>query len=98
RVRPIGVLRMEDEGDEDEKLLGVADGDPRFAEVYDLKHLPQHWFDEVENFFATYKALVGKAASTGEWHGAKEACQVVARRWCGQDAETPDRIPVHSRG
>ena len=84
RVRPIGVLLMEDEGGEDEKILAVPEGDPRFAEVNDLNDLPHHWLAEVENFFATYKALEGKAASTGEWKGAKEACLALARRLvCG---------------
>jgi inorganic pyrophosphatase len=92
RVRPIGVLLVDDEGGEDEKLLGVPEGDPRFAEVYDLKDLPHHWMAEVENFFATYKVLEGKSASTGEWRGAKEACQVVARRWCGQHAESEHEV------
>ncbi len=65
RVRPIGVLLMVDECGEDEKILGVPEGDPRFAEVYDLKDLPQHWLAEVENFFATYKTLEGKSRFNG---------------------------------
>ena len=69
-ARPIGVLFMEDEGGDDEKILAVPQGDPRFAEVYDLKDLPHHWLTEVENFFATYKVLEGKTARTGEWKGA----------------------------
>jgi Inorganic pyrophosphatase len=89
RVRPIGVLLMEDEGASDEKLLAVPQGDPRFAEVYDLKDLPHHWLSEVENFFATYKVLEGKESSTGEWKGAKEACLAVARRWCEEDPDGP---------
>jgi inorganic pyrophosphatase len=89
RVRPIGVLLMEDEGAADEKLLAVPQGDPRFAQVYDLKDLPHHWLSEVENFFATYKVLEGKESSTGEWKGAKEACLAVARRWCEEDPDGP---------
>jgi inorganic pyrophosphatase len=42
RVRPIGVLLMEDQGAADEKLLAVAQGDPRFAEVYDRVGLIGH--------------------------------------------------------
>jgi inorganic pyrophosphatase len=81
-VRPIGVLFMADEDGEDEKILGVPQADPRFADVNDLSDLPHHWLAEVESFFATYKALEGKTSSTGDWKGAKEACLVVARRWC----------------
>jgi len=82
RVRPIGVLLTEDEGGDDEKILAVPQGDPRFAEVNDLNDLPHDWLAEVENFFATSKVVEGKSAPTGEWRGAKEACLAVARRWC----------------
>lgn len=96
RVRPIGVLAMVDEHGEDEKVLGVPEGDPRFAEVFDLKDLPHHWLAEVENFFATYKTLEGKSASIGEWQGAREACLTVARRWCGEHAEAKPQVPATS--
>jgi inorganic pyrophosphatase len=97
RVRPIGVLFMED-GGEDEKILGVPEGDPRFAEVNDLVDLPQHWLAEIENFFATYKVLEGKEVSTGEWKGAKEACLVVARRWCQNQAADSSAVAVALEG
>ncbi len=73
---------MEDDGGEDAKIVGVPAGDPRFAEVNDLDDLPHHWLAEVENFFARDQALEGMEACTGRWKGAKEACLVVARRWC----------------
>jgi inorganic pyrophosphatase len=83
RVRPIGVLLMEDEKGVDEKILGIPVADPRFAEVTDLSDLPHHWLAEVENFFETYKVLEGKAASAEGWQGAKEAIGVLKRHWCG---------------
>jgi inorganic pyrophosphatase len=83
RVRPIGVLLMQDEKDVDEKILGVPVADPRFAEVTDLKDLPQHWLSEVENFFETYKTLEGKTTLAEGWRGAGEAVLVLRRRWTG---------------
>jgi len=85
RVRPIGVLHMKDDGSDDEKLLAVPEGDPRFAEVNDLNDLPHHWLAEVKNFFSTYKVLEGKTASTGEWKGASDACAALKKRWCGEE-------------
>ena len=92
RVRPIGVLLMHDEHGEDEKILGVPEGDPRFDAVYDLNDLPQHWLAEVENFFATYKVLEGKEATTGEWKGAKEACLAIAARWCQEGSAASQKL------
>jgi inorganic pyrophosphatase len=97
RVRPIGVLLMEDEGGDDEKTLAVPEGDPRFAEVHDLNDLPHHGLAEVKNFFTTYKVLEGKAASTGEWKGAKEASLALARRWCAEELEDQHEIPTDPR-
>jgi inorganic pyrophosphatase len=79
RVRPIGVLAMQDEEGVDEKILGVPAADPHFAEVKDLIDLPHHWLTEVENFFETYKTLEGKTASTGGWKGVSEASLVLKR-------------------
>jgi inorganic pyrophosphatase len=97
RVRPIGVLLMEDECGDDEKILAVPVGDPRFAEVFDLKDLSHHWLAEVENFFSTYKVLEGKAAATREWKGAKEACLAVAQRWCGEKRDDRREMSGHLR-
>jgi inorganic pyrophosphatase len=80
RIRPIGVLLMEDDDSDDEKILGVPIADPRFAEIIDLMQLPQHWLAEVENFFETYKALEEKTTATGGWRGSHEAIRVLKRR------------------
>jgi len=79
RVRPIGVLLMHDEHGGDEKILGVPVADPHFAEVTDLKDLPQHWLAEVQNFFERYKELEGKTVSAEGWKGAREAKLVLQR-------------------
>src|SRR5206468_10259836 len=59
-ARPIGTLLMSDERGDDEKILAVPTGDPRFAEVRDLDDLPKHWLREIETFFATYTDLEDK--------------------------------------
>jgi len=83
RVRPIGVLLMQDEKGEDEKILAVPVADPRFAEVNDLVDLPHHWLAEVENFFQIYKTLEGARVATEGWKGAREANRVLQKCWCG---------------
>src|SRR5437899_12900042 len=42
-VRPIGTLFMRDAKGEDEKILAVPAGDPRFDEIKTLKDLAPHW-------------------------------------------------------
>src|SRR5437773_2915552 len=89
-ARPIGTLGMRDEKGDDEKILAVPTGDPRFAEVRDLKDLSPHWLREIENFFATYKELEDKKPpKISGWHGATAAGRLIkeARKRAEQEAE-----------
>jgi inorganic pyrophosphatase len=76
--RPIGTLLMRDERGDDEKILAVPVGDPRFDEVRGLRDLAKHWLREIETFFATYKELeANKAAQVEGWHDADAAWKLI---------------------
>lgn len=66
-TRLIGVLVMADDKGVDNKLLGVADKDPRWAQVDDLGDIPPHRLREIEHFFKTYKDLEGKRTEIKGW-------------------------------
>jgi len=75
-MRPIGMLDMTDEKGHDEKVLGVAMGDPRYSDLHTLSDLGSHWLREIENFFETYKALEDKWTNVVGWkdeHAAERA-------------------------
>ena len=59
RFRPIGVLRMVDAGEQDQKIIGVPTDkvDPTYAGIRDLADLPQAERDRIEAFFRVYKDL-----------------------------------------
>lgn len=59
RFRPVGVLRMEDDGDADQKIIGVPTDkvDPTYSGIRDLKDLPQVERERIEAFFRVYKDL-----------------------------------------
>ena len=59
RFRPVGVLRMEDDGEADQKIIGVPTDkvDPTYAGIRDLNDLPQAERDRIEAFFRVYKDL-----------------------------------------
>jgi inorganic pyrophosphatase len=59
RFRPIGVLRMRDGGEADEKIIGVPTDkvDPTYAGIRDLGDLPAIERDRIEAFFRIYKDL-----------------------------------------
>jgi inorganic pyrophosphatase len=57
RARVIGVIRMIDEEELDDKIIGVYDSDPRYSEYNSLKDIPKHVITELKHFFETYKEL-----------------------------------------
>ncbi len=59
RFRPIGVLRMTDDGEGDEKIIGVPTDkvDPTYSGIRDLADLPVIERDRIEAFFRVYKDL-----------------------------------------
>ena len=57
--RPIGVLRMVDKGEQDQKVIGVPTDriDPTYAGIRDLADLPAIERQRIEAFFRVYKDL-----------------------------------------
>jgi inorganic pyrophosphatase len=78
-TRPLGGLDMADEKGPDFKVLAVPVDDPRYHHVQTLEQLGQHWLDEIETFFDTYKLLEPKQTEVLGWHGEAEARQMIAR-------------------
>ena len=79
-VRPIGVLIMEDNAGEDEKVIAVPSPHitKRYEGVLEYTDLPQITLDQVAHFFEHYKDLEpGKWVKIGGWHGAARARQMI---------------------
>ncbi|MBE0690796.1 MAG: inorganic diphosphatase [Anaerolineae bacterium] len=72
-ARVIGMLRLIDRGENDDKILAVPATDPQFEEVLTLADAPKHFLREVEHFFVVYKQLEGKAVESNGWADEIEA-------------------------
>ena len=74
--RPIGVLRMRDDGQGDEKIIGVPTDkiDPTYSGIRDLKDLPEIERDRIEAFFRVYKDLP-KGRNPVELNGYGDAAE-----------------------
>lgn len=76
RCRPIGVLKMEDDGGMDDKLIAVPHEktDPFQAGIQDLDDVPQKTRDRIRHFFEHYKDLEeGKWVKVIGWGDKAEA-------------------------
>ncbi len=60
QARPVGVIKMIDGGEADDKILAVAVNDPRLAEMVNLSTFPAHFVKEVKHFMETYKLIQNK--------------------------------------
>ncbi|HNP36317.1 MAG TPA: inorganic diphosphatase [Woeseiaceae bacterium] len=79
-ARPIGVLIMEDDAGQDEKILAVPSQKTtrRYENVHDYSDLPEITLLQVEHFFEHYKDLEpGKWVKIGNWHGAEDAQRLI---------------------
>lgn len=82
RFRPIGVLRMRDGGEADEKIIGVPTDklDPTYSAIRDIGDLPVIERQRIEAFFRIYKDLPEgrKTVELGGFGNAEEARKLIA--------------------
>ncbi len=80
RARPIGVLVMEDEKGEDEKVLAVPHDamSPFYKNVSSYRDLPEILIDQIGHFFEHYKDLEeGKWVKISRWGDTAEAIDFI---------------------
>lgn len=78
RARPIGVMKMLDQGEADDKIIAVHADDPEFASYHSIKELPPHRLREVQRFFEDYKILEQKTVKIEGFLDRKEAIAIVS--------------------
>jgi inorganic pyrophosphatase len=79
-VRPIGVLVMEDNAGQDEKVIAVPSPalSKRYDQVQDYSDLPEITLLQIEHFFEHYKDLEpGKWVKIGGWQGIDTAKRLI---------------------
>ncbi|HEY8164306.1 MAG TPA: inorganic diphosphatase [Gemmatimonadaceae bacterium] len=75
--RPLGVLKLLDRGEPDDKIIAVPFHDPFYSDFFDIADLPQHYLKEVEHFFHIYKDLEGRRVETVGWEKSEVALTVI---------------------
>lgn len=78
--RPVGVLVMEDDAGQDEKILAVPSShvSRRYQNVANYTNLPEITLEQVQHFFEHYKDLEpNKWVRIDHWGNAAEAKQMI---------------------
>ncbi|WKK57692.1 inorganic diphosphatase [Sphingobacterium sp. BN32] len=76
-AKVIGVLRMLDSGEQDDKIIAVAKNDASLNYLNDLSELPPHSMKEITHFFQTYKSIDNKSIKIENISGQTDAQNVI---------------------
>ena len=76
-AKVIGVMHMVDQGEQDDKIIAVANHDMSVNYIDDLSELPPHAMTEIVRFFKDYKALEEKKVSIEHLLGKRYAHKVI---------------------
>lgn len=72
----IGVMRMLDQGEADDKIIAVCPNDMSVAHINDISELPVYFLDEIRQFFEEYKTLEKKVVKIEEFQNARLAKKI----------------------
>ena len=77
-ARPVALMKMDDSGERDDKVIAVPVEDPRFDHIEDIGDIPKQIQDEIDEFFKTYKNLEpGKTVKVLGWEGKSSAIEAI---------------------
>lgn len=77
RAKIIGVMRMQDQGEADDKLIAVHADDPEYMHYTSIKELAPHRMMEVRRFFEEYKNLENKKVIVEEFFDRDVALNIL---------------------
>jgi inorganic pyrophosphatase len=79
RGRVIGGLQMIDEGEADDKIVGVLENDYVWGEARDVRDVPAVLVERLQHYFLTYKLIPGQRAGAriAKVYGRVHALKVV---------------------
>lgn len=78
RAKPIGVMKMIDQGESDDKIIAVHVDDPEYCDYNSIDELPQHTLKTLKRFFEDYKVLENKEVKIDCFLGVAEAKKAIA--------------------
>ena len=79
RAKPIGVMKMLDQGVADDKIIAVHSDDREYSHYESIDQLPPHRLMEVQRFFEDYKSLENKTVVVEKFLNRDEAIKIIQK-------------------
>lgn len=73
----IGVMRMIDRGEADDKIIAVAENDASVNHISSMDTLPDYFRVELKHFFENYKMLENKIVIVDEFQDKRKAMDII---------------------
>ena len=77
KARPIGLLKMRDQNQMDDKVIAVHVNDPEYAHYRSIHDLPPHRLAELKRFFEDYTKLENKVVLVESFLDFKDAQKTI---------------------
>jgi inorganic pyrophosphatase len=76
-VQAVAVLRMSEDGRQDDKILCIPHEDPGWSHLEELDDVPSQLRTEIEHFFSVYGQLVHRDVAVDGWYPRDDALRTV---------------------
>ena len=93
-ARPIGVMQMVDQDEEDDKIIAIHEHDPAYNHLRDISQLPDHTLKELQRFFEDYKALELKHVRIERFKNCADAQKIIETAFKFYDDTFSDGHPI----
>ena len=76
-AKVIGVMRMIDNNEGDDKIIAVANDDVSVNHINDISEMPEYFHSELKHFFQEYKRLENKTVLVEDFQDADMAKKII---------------------
>ncbi|MEE9438374.1 MAG: inorganic diphosphatase [Saprospiraceae bacterium] len=76
-AKVIGVMRMIDDGEADDKIIAVSPDDMSVSHINCIEDVPSHALRELKAFFEDYKKLENKTVEVADFQNKEKAWKII---------------------
>ena len=92
RCYPVGAIRMQDNQENDDKIIAIPFNDPIFNYIKNINGLSPHLLNEFMHFFRVYKELENKSTANIEVLSLPQSIQIIENAMQSYANHFPEKV------